>query len=222
MRPFHFALLCLLFSATGCTHQALRRSTLDTAGTYADLQYQQVLNNLARFAWDRESLPSQLYVITGVVQVSDTVTPGVDLPWKLGEPARPTVKLSGSRQWTEKWDVKPVSTSDELRRLQRLYRSAVDQNRCPPGGGGDSEPPDTQPADQPTTRPTSQPVGKWLHFGRPPAEALFSGRYRNSTVYVTKDGVRGLTQLTLQVLGGKENQPQFLFPSFNGPALNPQ
>ena len=44
------ALAMLVLSATGCrTHLSLRDNTVRTADTLTDLNYQQVLDNLARF-----------------------------------------------------------------------------------------------------------------------------------------------------------------------------
>ena len=52
-------LICLLASISGCrTHLSLRDNTLRTAGTLTDLNYQQVLDNLARFHDNPAAMPS--------------------------------------------------------------------------------------------------------------------------------------------------------------------
>src|SRR5260370_24576611 len=54
-------------AASGCTQIQLRRSTLSQARTQTDLQYQQVLDNLATVAAAPEALPWHLKLTGGDV-----------------------------------------------------------------------------------------------------------------------------------------------------------
>jgi hypothetical protein len=56
----------------GCqTHTALRDHTLKTSGTLAELNCQQVIDNLARFAAQPASLPSVAVLHSGNVTLAD-------------------------------------------------------------------------------------------------------------------------------------------------------
>ena len=51
-------LIGLLPILSGCTHIALRKDTVRTTNTLADLQFQQVLDNVARFHCNPDTVPS--------------------------------------------------------------------------------------------------------------------------------------------------------------------
>lgn len=59
MRPCVSLVLAALImpSGIGCTHMHLHRSTVRQAGTLDDIYQQQVLDNLAKFVYDSNSLP---------------------------------------------------------------------------------------------------------------------------------------------------------------------
>ena len=57
---------------TGChTHHSLRQNTLSTTATLADLNCQQILDNVARFVAHPDALPSLAVVNNGSVLVTD-------------------------------------------------------------------------------------------------------------------------------------------------------
>ena len=60
-----------LFSS-GCAYVQLRKSTLRQASTITELQYQQVLNNLAMLSYDPFALPTMLALKNGTAQVADS------------------------------------------------------------------------------------------------------------------------------------------------------
>ena len=51
-------LLGVLSTLSGCTHLALQNHTVRTTDTLADLQFQQVLDNVARFHDNPDTVPS--------------------------------------------------------------------------------------------------------------------------------------------------------------------
>ena len=67
----------LLSSLSGCTHIALRNDTVRTTNTLADLQFQQVLDNVARFQDNPDTVPSFAVVNAGTVSILDTTGAGV-------------------------------------------------------------------------------------------------------------------------------------------------
>lgn len=51
------ALIAILVCQSGCTSVRLRQRTIHQGSTLPELQYQQVLNNLAQFATNPAALP---------------------------------------------------------------------------------------------------------------------------------------------------------------------
>ena len=65
-------LIALSILAGGCrTHLSLRDNTLATTETLTDLNYQQVMDNLARFVANPAVMPSLAIVNAGTVNVAD-------------------------------------------------------------------------------------------------------------------------------------------------------
>ena len=95
------------------------------ASTLNQIQFQQVVDNLAMFKHNASSLPAQVRVQSGTVQVADQVSPSFSLTWPANVQATRGAGVSAARQWTEKWDVVPVTDPNDLRRLRALYRWAV-------------------------------------------------------------------------------------------------
>lgn len=123
----HLAYTLLLLGglgpAIGCTHMQLRRSTVRQATTLTELQYQQVLNNLAMFICDPYALPSHVAIKAGTTQAADTGTGGV-LPGgstsSLIQPA-----ITGTRTVVEQWNTVPITDDTTLGLLQMAYRNAL-------------------------------------------------------------------------------------------------
>ena len=66
-------LIGLLPTLGGCaTHLALRDDTVRTSNTLTDLQYKQVLDNVARFQDDPDTVPSFAVTTAGTVSLLDT------------------------------------------------------------------------------------------------------------------------------------------------------
>ena len=128
----HFARVILVVGvacATGCTTGRLRQRTINQASTLPELQYQQVLNNLASFSVNPAALPWHVNLREGTTQLTDSVTGGslVDL----GPPAVTQPQLFGSRTAVAQWGMSPVIDATELRLLRIAYRRARAWPRCP-------------------------------------------------------------------------------------------
>ncbi len=111
-----------LCCVTGCTSMRLRQRTVNQASTLSELQYQQVLNNLAQFAVNPTVLPLHINLREGTTQVTDSISGGslVDL----GPPAVSQPQLFGSRTAVAQWGMSPVIDPIELRLLYIAYRRA--------------------------------------------------------------------------------------------------
>ena len=112
-------ILLIVISIAGCTHEALRDSTVATGNTLVDLHSRMVLDNLAMFRTNPAALPWHIKVTTGTVQVNDTVTPTFGVTW-------PSVSrnatISMERSWQEAWTVVPELDPQKLKNLRNLYR----------------------------------------------------------------------------------------------------
>ena len=115
---FVFGLACI----TGCTTGRLRQRTINQGGTLPDLQYQQVLDNLANFAANPTSLPGHFNLKEGTSQVTDSLSGGAALD--LGPPVTWFPQLLGSRTAVAQWGMSPVIDATELRLLRIAYRRA--------------------------------------------------------------------------------------------------
>jgi hypothetical protein len=119
----HLLLCVSSLAAAGCTNMQLRRSTVGQATTVTELQYQQILNNLAMSYCDPYVLPSLISIKSGTTQAADTGTAGV-LP--AAEPnALIAPTLTGSRTIVEQWSTAPITDDTTLDLLNMAYRRAL-------------------------------------------------------------------------------------------------
>jgi hypothetical protein len=217
-------LLVLLLATGGCqTHLALRDNTVRTTGTLTDLNYQQVLNNVAMFVANPSIMPSVNVINAGTVTVADQKTVNASATYsptltfaQQGGGALPILTLllnpSGQRNVTENWSLAPVTDIDNLRRIRCAFQLLVLE-------GG-------QTTDCESCRDLLErfylgetdrmdcviPKG-WYRTGCKkdvPKEACYVGRFHDTYVWVLRDGVEGLTRFTMTVIDlatGKPHAP---------------
>ena len=123
MRVARLLVIIGLSCATGCTTGRLRQRTVNQGSTLPELQYQQVLDNLALFATHPGSLPWHVNLREGTTQVTDSLTGGAALD--LGPPVTFFPQLLGSRTAVAQWGMSPVIDATELRLLRIAYRRAL-------------------------------------------------------------------------------------------------
>lgn len=216
--------LAALLATSGCqTHLALRDSTLRTTGSLTDVNYQQVLDNVARFVANPSSLPSVAVINAGTVTVADqksynasaTYSPTLTFAQQ-GGGALPILTLlfnpSGQRNVTENWSLAPVTDIDNLRRIRCAFQLLVLD-------GG-------QTTDCVSCRGLLEQfyVGEtdrmdcviprgWFHVGCKqdvPKHACYVGRYGDTYVWVLPEGIEGLALFTMTVIDlatGKPHAP---------------
>ena len=132
------ALLCAAaLAAGGCTHRALTRNTVFAAGTVVEIQYETVLNNLARMSCNPHDLPSHIDLADGVVQVSDEASFGRaggfdSLAGGGGGFGIDRFGPAAGRQISEQWGADATTDPQRLVDLQDLYRAALGLNPLPP------------------------------------------------------------------------------------------
>lgn len=116
----HILLLVVLFTS-GCATRQLRHNTVRHAATLTDLYEHQILNNLARFAVNPETIPHFEIPESGGTNVNDTTR----LETEALRGFRANVGLSGDRAQLHGWVLRPVSDPTRLRRIQCAFQRAV-------------------------------------------------------------------------------------------------
>ena len=122
MRVARFIFTIGLACITGCTTGRLRQRTVNQGGTLPELQYQQVLDNLAQFASNPSALPWHVNLREGTTQITDSISGGAAID--LGPPVTWFPQLLGSRTAVAQWGMSPVIDATELRLLRIAYRRA--------------------------------------------------------------------------------------------------
>ncbi len=216
--------LAALVTATGCrTHQNLRENTLRTTSTLTDLNYQQVLNNVAMMTANVGAMPSLVVVNAGTITVADQATlaanatsaPTITHAQQAGS-GLPILSLlfnpSASRTLTENWSVAPVTDVDNLRRIRCALQILVLR-------GGE-----TTGCDQCLNLLRRFYLGEiertecliplgWYHVGTKhdvPRDACYVASYGPTYIWVGPEGIEGLTRFTMTIIDlatGKPHAP---------------
>ena len=201
-----------LAASEGCaTHSVLSQHTVAANATTADIYYQQVLNNIARFEVNRATMPSFSVVSAGTVNVQDqqgaSLSPNYSptlTAAQQGGGALPILSLlfgvNAQRAITENWSTTPVTDSDNLRRMRCAFQLLVggegsECDRCKERlegfflGGTESY-------------ECMMPRG-WYDVGcqaEVPPSACYVANYCETYVWVTPGGMDGFTRFTITVL----------------------
>jgi hypothetical protein len=208
---------------SGCqTHRLLRDDSIKMATTVTDLQYQQVLNNIAMFVHNPSTIPSLVAVTSGTASVQDqkgyigNANYAPTLPFNLqGGGALPILTIlfnpSVQRQVTENWSLVPISDVDHLRRIRcalQLVVLGAETSNCDHCQKRLDEFFLSEAADEDCVIPRG-----WYHIGRKhdvPKNACYVGCYGDCYVWVMRDGLEGLARFTMTILNltsGKPHQP---------------
>lgn len=222
MRPAASAIL-LLSCLSGCTQTALQKHTVRTTNTLADLQYQQVLDNLARFHEEPDAMPSFAVVTAGTVSVNDqastgfspTYAPTLTFAQQGGGPVilQMLFPFAGQRALTENWSLTPITDADNLRRLRCAFRLVVLGEVTPNYKFCSKELKEFFAGESAGLADYYPPRGWYCVGGKRdvPEGARYVGRYGRTYVWVADDGMNGLTLFTMGALDlatGKLRTPQ--------------
>jgi hypothetical protein len=214
--------LVVLSLVGGCkTQEYLAQNTVRTTATLTDLNYHLVLTNVALFTRNPSAIPSFAIVNAGTVTVNDTkiinasgaVAPTISRFQQVG--GTPFALLAGGptfeRDLTENWSMLPISDPDVLQRLRSAFQLLVTA-------------PEATESEASYKRLTAvfldigEPVDSlvprdWYQVGSKrdvPKEACYVGCYAGVYVWVTPEGLDGLSRFTLTVLdlaSGKQHAP---------------
>ena len=209
-----YAGMLALLAATGCTHVQLQASASSTASTVMQIQYQMVMDNLARMVRDPSALPSQIRIKQGTVQVSDEwgfyrLAVSGDASGSFGGPR-------AERTVSEQWGADAITDPRAIKSLQDLYRTAMrlpvlpnpgflrqppkqhKNNKQSDGGSGGS----SDDAQNAVDLERDVPQG-WFHVGtqsQVPGDARYVGHSGKVWVWVTPDQIDAFSRFTLAML----------------------
>jgi hypothetical protein len=174
-----FLSIALLLLASGCMHQQLQFIAGRTANTLPDLQYQQVVENLAMIADNPGFLPYLAVAGQGSVQVTDGGNSSLSLNLSPKAFTTGLFGLGASRNVTGTWSLGTITSPEKIREMQAAYQRAVRGSVA-----GD-------------------PAYGWLKIGRKKdvhPRASYVGRHGAVFVWVVPDGITGLSDLTLTIM----------------------
>jgi hypothetical protein len=218
-------LIGVVSTLSGCaTHLALRDDTVRASNTLTDLQYKQILDNVARFHDDPDTVPSFAVTSAGTVSILDTTGAGVSptysptLPFsQQGGGALPILSLlfpfSAQRAVTENWSLTPITDADNLRRLRCAYRLLVMGEATPNYEFCVKQMKEFFAGEEAALADYYPPRG-WYGVGGKkdvPKDACYVGCHGCTYVWVTREGRNDLALFTMGALDlatGKLRTPQ--------------
>lgn len=195
--PFRACWFTLVLAlAPGCTHLQLSHSTVKQASSVTDLQYRQVLDNLALFHERPNALPHFAVVGTGGTLVNDRAEVAVEMEWNPYTLVREQLGLGAAREVEEQWTLAPVVNPDKLRAIRCVFQMVTT------GTSSDRE------ANALLKSFLGDGYHEWVVRGwygsgcrkDVPKGACYVGRCGGRYVWVTPEGLDGLTRLTIAVL----------------------
>jgi hypothetical protein len=115
----------LALTLSGCANVQLKVSTVRSASTLTDLQYQQVLDNLAMYSQDPTALPWHVNLQNGAVQIADAGSVGTIAQTDLSHAFTWSPYFTGTRSIVTQWSTIPVTDDTTLQLLRLAYQIAV-------------------------------------------------------------------------------------------------
>lgn len=217
-------MIAFLGAVTGCTHVALRDDTVRTTNTLTDLQFQQVLDNVARFQSNPDTVPSFAVANSGTVSVLDVANAGVSPTYSptltfatQAGGALPILSLlfpfSAQRSVTENWSLTPITDADNLRRLRCAYRLLVMGEAAPNYEFCRKQMKEFFTGEEAALVDYYPPRG-WYGVGTKkdvPKCACYVGHHCDTYVWVTAEGMNDLATFAMGALDlatGKLRTPQ--------------
>ena len=211
-RSLSCSAVVIALSLPGCAaHHVLQRDTVAANLTISDIYFQQVLNNVARFEVNSAAMPSFSVISAGTVNIQDSAGAAVSPTYSptltkalQGGGALPILSilfgLNAQRSITENWSTAPITDSDNIRRMRCAFQLLVGRessqcDRCEDRLKGFFVA-STESQDCMLPRGWYQVGGKC----DVPPDACYSAHYCDTYVWVTPDGLDGLTRVTITVL----------------------
>jgi hypothetical protein len=171
--------MLVLGLASGCLNQEIRYAARRSTNTLPDLQYQQVMDNLATIASNPHFLPYLAVPGQGTIQVTNSknLSLGLDAPAMTLTPG--LVSVGGAHNVTGTWSLGTITSPEKIRSMRAAYQRAV-RGRAQGDAGY-----------------------TWLGVGCKgdvPKQAIYVGRHGQVFVWVMPEGIAGLSDLTLTIM----------------------
>lgn len=200
-----FSTLCMLSIAllflNGCQHLQLRRITTRQASTLSDLQYRQVLDNLAQCCDNPHALPHFAIPTGGFTQVDTNSEGSLGFEWDPSTLVGTTLGANGSRGTSGNWNLESVNEADKLRRMQCAYQAATGKT-CTCGECRSCEDLFREFYGE-AEYCCRMPRTGWFGVGRKrdvPKSAAYVGNHGSTYVWVAPENVAELSRLTHTIL----------------------
>jgi hypothetical protein len=165
--------------ALGCMDDQLRFSARRTMNSLPDLQYQQVVENLALIASNSGHLPYLAVVGQGSIQVTDNGNSSLGLTMAPKHVTTGLLNIGASRNVTGTWVLGTITNPDKIRSMHEVYLSAV-RGSIEGKAGYD-----------------------WLKIGCKkdvPRHAVYVAHRGTTYVWIMPDGIAGLSDVTLTIM----------------------
>ena len=196
MFVWRLIVVAALAAIAGCTHVQLARNTVTQANSHTDIHYRQVLNNLAAFECNPNVLPHFSVIGTGGTQVTDIANSNLGLAWDARSFIGSTLGFGGEREMEDGWTLAPVVNPDKLRAIRCAYQLTTRGETTDQAGYALLKrflTPDYMAMIEPG----------WYRAGCKqdvPKHACYIAHCGDRYVWVTADGLEGLSRMTLVVL----------------------
>jgi len=208
----------------GCTEQALRGDTRQATDTLTELNFQQVLDNVARFEENPDTVPSFAVASSGTVSITDQAGAGASPTYsptltnmQQGGGALPILSIlfpfSVQRSVTENWSLTPVNNADCLRRLRCAFRLLAMGDATPNAAFCKQQMSEFFVGEEASLVNYFPPRG-WYSVGARkdvPKDARYVGHHGAVYVWVTREGMNGLAVFAMGALDmatGQLHTPQ--------------
>ena len=206
-------LIPMMVCLCGCTHLVLKNNTIRATATLSDILLHEVLDNVARFQDNPDTVATFALATAGTVSVSDQAGGGISPTYsptitaaQQGGGALPILSLlfspSVQRSLSENWSLTPVTDADNLRRLRSAYRLLVLGKASANYAFCDQQMKEFFAGEEADVAENFPPRG-WYHVGKKPdvpSNACYVGWHDRTYVWVTPEGMNGLAVFAMGAL----------------------
>jgi hypothetical protein len=220
-------LLLVIFVNLGCVSESLRDQTVSQVMSLADIRYQEALDNLAIVASNGGILPAFAVASGGVANVTNSVSADASTAFNatVNGFSQELLNSAGTHNPELQWTVAPVTAEPNVEALHYACLWAV-YGRPAEGSQAMELLRAVTPADVNTCN-TDRPPGFhfnvasqldalppcWLHVGSRgdvPRHVCYKSHCGKTYVWVTADGLEGLSSFTLVLLDIATTDPKSL------------
>lgn len=128
MRALALFTIAVGLLGSGCmTHRFLGRNVTKQTATVSTLLQQQVLNNVALFAYNRDALPSFSTIGDGTTQTQDSGFAQPTSMWNATAFTGINLPVQAQRQLMENWKLQPVMSAGRLLRMRCAFQLLFDR-----------------------------------------------------------------------------------------------